>query len=406
MGFAVLVQFIRSFREFFSPPFDRLVDRIQRLVRTPDGGDDFVWIGNPLEGLRVGVVIVEEAVDGGLEVGDGSKHAAFEAALGQDGEKAFDGVEPRGRGRREVERPSWVARQPSSHGWMLMGGVVVDDRVDRLPGGNLALDGVEKADELLMPMALHVAADHGSVEHVHRRKQGRRPVPLVVMGHGSGAALLERQPGLGPVERLDLALFVDAEHDSVRRRIDVEPDDVAQLADEVRVIGQLELPDAMRLEPVRAPDALHGTDADTHRLGHRPACPMRPFARRLLHGQRDDALRDGGIELRDAGGPRLVAQKPGHAFGGEALLPAPDAGLGLARLAHDRVCPQPLGAEQHDLRTPHMLLRRVAVIDHCTKLIQVGRGDGKGNASSHAPNSHATSPTGIRPGIQMLGSIH
>ena len=54
---------------------------------TPDSGDDFVGIGDPLEGLRMRVVVVEEAVDGGLEVGDGSKHAAFEAALGQDGEK-------------------------------------------------------------------------------------------------------------------------------------------------------------------------------------------------------------------------------------------------------------------------------------------------------------------------------
>ncbi len=209
-----------------------------------------------------------------------------------------------------MERPARVARQPLAHGGMLVGGVVVDDRVDRLSGRNLALDDVEKADELLMPMTLHVAADHGSVEHVHRRKQGRRPVSLVVVGHGSGAALLERQPGLRSVERLDLALFVDAEHDSVRRRIDVEPDDVAQLADEVRVTGQLELPDPMRLEPMGAPDALHGTDADTRRLGHRRACPMRRFVRRLLHRQRDDALRDGGIELRDARGSRLVVQKP------------------------------------------------------------------------------------------------
>ena len=36
--------------------------------------------------------------------------------------------------------------------------------------GNLALDGVEEADELLRAMALHVAADHGSVEYVHRRE--------------------------------------------------------------------------------------------------------------------------------------------------------------------------------------------------------------------------------------------
>ena len=31
-----------------------------------DGGDDFVGVGDPLERLRVGVVIFEEAVDGGL----------------------------------------------------------------------------------------------------------------------------------------------------------------------------------------------------------------------------------------------------------------------------------------------------------------------------------------------------
>ena len=80
-----------------------------------------------------------------------------------------------------MERPARMARQPSPHGGMLVGGVVADDGVDCLSSGNLALDGVEEADELLMPMALHVAADHSSVEHVHRREQGRRPVPLVVL---------------------------------------------------------------------------------------------------------------------------------------------------------------------------------------------------------------------------------
>ena len=43
----------------------------------------------------------------------------------------------------------------------------------------------------------------------HRGEQGGRSVSLVVMGHRSGAALLHRQPGLGAVEGLDLALFID-----------------------------------------------------------------------------------------------------------------------------------------------------------------------------------------------------
>jgi hypothetical protein len=112
----------------------------------------------------VGVVMIEEAIDGGLEVGDGSEDAALETALGQGGEKALDGVEPGSRGWGEVEGPAGMASEPFPRSGMLVGGVVVQDRVDRLAGGDFALDGVEEADELLMPMALHVAADDGSVE--------------------------------------------------------------------------------------------------------------------------------------------------------------------------------------------------------------------------------------------------
>jgi hypothetical protein len=60
----------------------------------------------------VGVVMIEEAIDGGLEVGDGSEDAALETALGQGGEKALDGVEPGSRGWGEVEGPAGMASEP------------------------------------------------------------------------------------------------------------------------------------------------------------------------------------------------------------------------------------------------------------------------------------------------------
>jgi hypothetical protein len=375
-------------------------------VPASDGGDNSVGLCDPLEGFRLGVVVVEEAVDSGLEVGDGSEDAALEAAFGHYGEKAFDGVEPGGRGRGEVECPARMAREPLAYGGMLVSRVIVEDRVDRLAGGDFALDGVEKADELLMPVTLHVAADHGSVQYVHCGEQGRRAVALVIVGHGPGAALLQRQSGLSAIEGLDLALFIDAEHDGVRRRIDIEPDDVAQLVDERRVVGQLELPDPMRLEPVSAPDPLHGTGADAGCLGHRGAGPMGRFVRRFLHGQSDDPLGDRGVEPRDPRGPRLVAQEPVHAFGGELSLPAPDACLGLAGLAHDRVRADPIRAQQHDLRPPHVLLRRVAVLDQGAEPIKIGGRDGNKSAGSHAAESHAASPPRIDKGIQMEDAIH
>src|SRR5208282_5482429 len=58
----------------------------------------------------------------------------------------------------------------------------VQHRVDRLLGRDLAFDGVEKADELHVAVALHAAPDDGSVEHAERREPGRRPMALVVVG--------------------------------------------------------------------------------------------------------------------------------------------------------------------------------------------------------------------------------
>jgi len=46
------------------------------------------------------------------------------------------------------------------------------------------------------------------------------------MCHGSRAPLLERQPGLRPIQRLDLGFLIDAEHDRAVRRIEVETDDI------------------------------------------------------------------------------------------------------------------------------------------------------------------------------------
>ena len=60
-----------------------------------DGGNDFVWVRCPGEGLGIMVGFVEEAVDGGLGFTDGSKDAAFEAPFGKLSKEAFDGIEPR-----------------------------------------------------------------------------------------------------------------------------------------------------------------------------------------------------------------------------------------------------------------------------------------------------------------------
>ena len=75
-------------------------------------------------------------------------------------------------------------------------------------------------------------ADDGAVEHVERREQGRGAVALVVMRHRPAAALLHRQPR---VERLDLAFFIDRQHQGFVGWIEVKADDILDLGDEVRI---------------------------------------------------------------------------------------------------------------------------------------------------------------------------
>lgn len=159
------------------------------------GCDDRVRIGPPDEGLRCLIVLGDEAVDGHLQVDDGAEDAALQASFGELGEEAFDGVEPGGRGRGEVEHPARMALQPSAHPRVLVNRIVVQDGVDDLAGRHRRLDDVEEADELLTEMALHVAADHGACEYVEGGEQRRRAVALVVVGAGSRAAGVHRQAG-------------------------------------------------------------------------------------------------------------------------------------------------------------------------------------------------------------------
>src|SRR5260221_973376 len=95
----------------------------------------------------------DEAVDGGLEVDDRAKDAALEAAPGEFGEEALDGIEPRAGGRGEVEDEARMARQPGLDLRMLMGGVVVDDDVDDLTGGGVRFERHCGNDEKLHALA-------------------------------------------------------------------------------------------------------------------------------------------------------------------------------------------------------------------------------------------------------------
>jgi hypothetical protein len=116
---------------------------------------------------------------------------------------------------------------------VLVSAVIVEDHVDDLAGRHLALDGVKQANELLVPVPLHAAADHLAVKHVKAPRTGWwcrcacnraswcRPGPF-----------FNGRPGW---VRSSAWIWLFSSTDSTMawgRRIDIEPDNVVQLGGE------------------------------------------------------------------------------------------------------------------------------------------------------------------------------
>ena len=337
---------------------------------------------------------------------EGIEDTPLEAPFCEFGEEAFDGVEPRAGCWREVENKPLVAIEPAPDLWMLMGGVVVEDDVDGLVRRDLSVDHVQEPDELLVPVALHIASDNCPVEDVQGGEERRGSVALVVVGHSAQTPLLHGQARLGAVERLDLAFLVYGQDDGVGGRIDVKPNDIAQFADEVRVVRELELPIAVRLQAMGTPDAPDRAFTDAGRRGHHRGGPMGRLDGRVRQRQRHHALGHFGPQGWNARRARFVTEKTIDAFLHEPLLPAPDARLRCARPAHDLVRSDAFRAQKDDCRPPHMLLCEVALLDHSFKTKAVGRADCDGNSGAHAPDSQMRSTLGIPKRTLPLGGDH
>ncbi len=81
--------------------------------------EDGVGGGGSLEGPAVGVVGGDEAVDALHELLDAGERAAADGLVGDEGEEAFDLIEPGTVGRNEVHVPARPSRQHALiFGWL------------------------------------------------------------------------------------------------------------------------------------------------------------------------------------------------------------------------------------------------------------------------------------------------
>ena len=173
--------------------------------------------------------------------------------------------------RSPNQRSTWFSQEELvgvkcrwNRGWAasqaLIAGVLWVDRLSQIrctssSAGTSASIWCQELLELGRPVPALDGVDDQPGRHVQGGEQGGGPGAGVVVGAPLGHAGHHRQYRLGPVEGLDAGLLVHAEHDGPLRRVQVQPDHVADLLDEQRVAGQLEGVDQVRLEPERPPDA-------------------------------------------------------------------------------------------------------------------------------------------------------
>src|SRR5438552_2251292 len=141
-----------------------------------------------------------------------------------------------------------MAIEPAPDVRMLMGGVVVGDDVNVFVLRNASLDQPKKSEPFLVPMPPHTGGENRTIDRVECCEQRGRPVAFVVVCHRSASALLERKSRLRAVERLNLALLIDREHDRSLGRSEIQAHDVFELLGKVRVVAHFECTKQMRLQ--------------------------------------------------------------------------------------------------------------------------------------------------------------
>src|SRR6202040_572577 len=231
-------------------------------------------------------------------------------------------------------------------------------------------------------------------------EQRCRAVSLVVVGHGSGATFLQRQAGLGAVKRLDLALFVERQNNGVSWRID---------------------PTTSR--------NLSTKRGSFESLNWRTRWGWRPWPRQIRWTEL--TLRPDAFAIKTpvqwvvspGGSPSVRATTRSAASPSSGLI---REGLGLSRsrpsnpsskkrscqrqtqvlASHDLVCAGPIGREENNLGSPHVLLRDIAIVDEIFKPTPIGQRNGDGFSCAHRADSHMPRIWGIPIRTQMLVLIY
>src|ERR1035441_6169864 len=194
--------------------YGNLVCRPSQFFTTAHLVEDNVGGGLPDERFGRVVPACKPRIDGAFQFFHRVEGAPPNHFVSDEPKPAFNLIEPGTAGgcEMEVKAAGLLGLGPTLHAGALVGAVVVENEVDVEFRGHLLFQLMEEFDELLAPMARQATTDDLAIEDIEGGKQGGGSVPLVIMRLAFRPSRPQGQKGSGSVQRLDLALFIDAEY--------------------------------------------------------------------------------------------------------------------------------------------------------------------------------------------------
>jgi hypothetical protein len=118
-----------------------------------------------------------------------------------------------------------------------MGREIVCDNVDLLTLGKAGDNLFKKSNKLGTGVTRHSLAQDLARFGVERRVERKRAVTVVPKTMPLGSSGRERQHWIEPIQRLNGALFVDAENYRIDRRLQIQTNDISSLCFKIRVVA-------------------------------------------------------------------------------------------------------------------------------------------------------------------------
>src|ERR1700746_2811208 len=191
-----------------------------------DAGEDVVGGFGPHERGRLLIVGVEKLHHRTLQFADAAMRATANLLIGELRKPTLHQIQPRAVGRGEVRMKAGPLGKPVPDRRSLVGAVVVHDDMDVEIRREVGFHVIEELAELHRAMPAMGLADNVGGLDLQSSKQRGGAVPPVVMGAALDLPGTHGQQRLGAVERLNLRFFVEAQHQGVLGRFDVQPHDV------------------------------------------------------------------------------------------------------------------------------------------------------------------------------------